>query len=172
MKLLSTLFLTFVTIAVFAGQTFVSEKAGFQITFPTDYDEEVDETDNMTSLSVTCITGDMMYFVSAFIYKEEIPKEQYATKIAEGIIITADSFNSKFKKKKLTVWDVSDEIKGLSNVIKGKLYNESGKMKIYGMMNICMANNIEYRVSAFSTKKRNFDESTFQTYLNSFKVLN
>ncbi|MEX1002830.1 MAG: hypothetical protein WDZ35_12000 [Crocinitomicaceae bacterium] len=171
MRLL-TLFFLLLPFTGVCSETYINKEARFKVTFPAEYDEQTERAEGMTSVSVSCIYRGMMFFVSAFIYDEIIPKDQYATKIAEGIIITADSFNSKFKKRKLEGWTVDNQYPGLSNPIKGKLENPQGKkMKIIGAMNICMAHNIEFRISAFSSKKKDYEEDVVEDYVNSFSIL-
>lgn len=156
----------------FAGKTYKNEDAKFKITFPTEYEEEVDEGDGMTVVSLSATYNNMILLVSAFIYDEVIPEDEYALKVAEGIIITADAFNSKFKAKKCVHWDGGGDNPGLVNAIKGKVPDGSGgKFKFMGNIYITMAYGIEYRITALSTSKKGFDPAVEAAFVNSFKLL-
>jgi hypothetical protein len=156
----------------FAGETYSSDEAKFKITFPTSYDSDTEQQDGMTVVSLSCTYQSMILLVSAFIYDEVIPEDEYAVKVAEGIIVTADAFNSKFNEKKCVRWNGGGSNPGLMNPIKGKVSNGSGgSFKFFGNIYICMAYGIEYRISALSTSKKGFDTGIESAFVNSFKLM-
>jgi hypothetical protein len=156
----------------FAGETYSNEDAKFKITFPASYDAETEQQDGMTVVSLSCTYNSMILLVSAFIYDEVIPEDEYAVQVAEGIIVTADAFSSKFNEKKCVRWNGGGSNPGLKNPIKGKVANGSGgTFKFFGNIYITMAYGIEYRISALSTSKKGYDESIEKTFINSFKLL-
>lgn len=156
----------------FAGETYTSEEAKFKITFPTDFSADTEKEEDMTVVSLSCTYQGMILLVSAFIYDEVIPEDEYALKVAEGIIITADAFNSKFNEKKCIHWDGGGDNPGLQNAIKGKVPDGSGgKFKFFGNIYICMAYGIEYRITALSTSKKGYDAGIESRFINSFSLM-
>jgi hypothetical protein len=158
--------------SVIAGRTYENEDARFKITFPGAFDAEVEEKDGMIVVSLSASFNDMILLVSAFVYEEVIPEDEYALKVAEGVIITADAFNSKFKEKKCVHWDGGGNNPGLVNPIKGKIPDGAGgKYTFFGNIYITMAYGIEYRITALSTSKKGFDTSIETAFINSFRLL-
>lgn len=156
----------------FAGETYTNEDAKFSITFPTSYDASSEKQDGMTVISLSCTYKSMILLVSAFVYDDVIPEDEFAIKVAEGIIITADAFNSKFNEKKCVRWNGGGKNPGLQNPIKGKVSNGSGgTFKFFGNIYITMAYGIEYRISALSTSKKGYDAGIESAFVNSFKLM-
>lgn len=154
------------------GNTYTSKDAKFKISFPTDYEAETERGSGMTVVSLSCTYKGMILLCSAFIYDEVIPEDEYAMKVAEGIIITADAFNSKFKEKKCVHWNGGGDNPGLQNPIKGKVEDgQGGKFKFFGNIYITMAYGIEYRITALSTSKKAYDEDIESEFVNSFKLM-
>ncbi|MCB9223537.1 MAG: hypothetical protein R2780_04780 [Crocinitomicaceae bacterium] len=156
----------------FAGETYTNEDAKFKITFPSSYDVSSDQQDGVTVLSLSATYQSMILLVSVFVYEEVVPEDEYAVKVAEGIITTADAFNSKFNEKKCVRWNGGGSNPGLKNAIKGKVSNGSGgSFNFFGNIYITMAYGIEYRISALSTSKKGFDAGIESAFVNSFKLL-
>ncbi|UKN02970.1 hypothetical protein K6119_05505 [Paracrocinitomix mangrovi] len=171
-KVILSLVLLLSTAIVNGQEKFKSDTAHFQIEFPTNYDDKLDAEDDMTVVTATCTYKGMIIMLSAFIYKEKIPTDDYAMKIAEGIIVTADAFNSKFDPKKCIPWEIEGGYAGLQNPIKGKVKDGQGKkVKFFGNIYITIINGIEYRLSIFSGSKSSFDKEVERKYIQSFKVL-
>lgn len=153
-------------------ETFSSEEAKFKITFPDEFESKVTEEEGMTVVSLSCTYQNMIFLCSAFIYDEVIPKDEYALKISEGIVVTADAFNSKIKQKKCVHWNGAGNDLGIKNRIKGKVANgEKGKFKFYGNIYITMAYGIEYRITALSISKQGFDPELEAKFVDSFQLL-
>lgn len=157
---------------MFARETYTSEEAKFKITFPTDFEVDEEQQDGMKVISLSCTYQSMILLVSAFVYDEVIPEDEYALKVAEGILVTADAFNSKFVKKKCVPWEPETDVPGLVNPIKGKVEDGTGgKFKFFGNIYICMAYGIEYRITSLSTSKKGFDAGIDARFINSFGLL-
>ena len=156
----------------FAGETYSDEAAKFKITFPTEYEASTEDGDGMKIISLSCTYQSMILLVSAFVYDEVIPEDDYAPKVAEGIIYTADAFNSKLVQKKCVHWSGGGDAPGLKNPIKGKVADGSGgSFTFFGNIYICMFYGIEYRVTALSTSKKGFDAGIEAKFVNSFKLM-
>jgi hypothetical protein len=155
----------------FSSETYENQEAKFKITFPTEYDVEKEAKEDMTVISLSATYDSMILLVSAFIYDDVIPEDEYGTKEAEAIVYTADAFNSKFKLKAVKSWSVGSEV-GLVNPIKGKVPDGSGgKITFIGNIYVIMAGGVEFRITALATSKKGFSTSIESRFVNSFKLL-
>lgn len=165
--LMAALFLLFANPSI-SKEVYDSETGKFSITFPDVFEADEHREDNMNVISITCTYKSMILVVSVFVYDEIIPEDEYATTAAEGIVVTADAFGSKFKEKKVEVWEADEGAIGFQNPIKGKLSDgQGGKIKVFGNIYIVVHNNIEYRLTCLSDNKKTFDEGIEGRFINS-----
>ncbi|MBD3637070.1 MAG: hypothetical protein HUJ25_06955 [Crocinitomicaceae bacterium] len=155
------------------GETYSNSEAGIEVTFPTFYEEASKEKEDKTIISLNCTYRNMIFLVSVFLFDDPIPEDEYAVKVAEDIVLTADALKSKFKKKKLEPWSASGaENYGLKNRIKGKVPESNGGFsKCYGYNYITISGGIEYRFTILTSRKSSFDKEIATNFINSVKLL-
>jgi hypothetical protein len=169
MKLIGIVILVLCTQYTGAQETYSNDVYGFKITFPADYEVELEDHEKMDVISLSSTHGNMILLTSLFDYKEDIASSELNWKEVEALGLTADAFNSKFLPKKIQTWVVG-KYEGKVNTIKGKVTAKSGKkMKFYGRMYVlCIKDGIEFRITILANSKKNFDEAIAKKFVDSF----
>jgi len=155
----------------FSQEKYSNDVYGFSIDFPDYFDEKDEERKGMDVISLNCYYNSMIFLASCFDYKAEIPEDELNLKEVEALAITSDSFNSKFKAKKIAHWKVGS-YEGLMTPIKGKVKDKNGKkMNFYGYMYaLAIKDGVEYRLTILAPNKKVFNEKKSTAFINSFKI--
>lgn len=162
----TTLALTlFVGSLSFAGETYESEQARFRVTFPGEYEVETETEDGTTTISLSCVYGNAIILGNAYIYEEDIPEEDNDLSEAEATLRVCNAFGTKWKGKKLFVWQVGDD-HGFGHPLQTKLDGT----KYYGNYYVYIKGNIQYQFTYFANTKK-YDTSVESRFINSFSVL-
>ncbi|MFT4603091.1 MAG: hypothetical protein ACI857_003278 [Arenicella sp.] len=154
-----------------AQEKYSNDVYGFQLVFPDDFVNKTEDREKMDVISLNCYHNSMIFLASCFDYKKEIPNDELNLKEVEALALTADSFNSKFKAKKIGQWKVG-KYEGLSTPIKGKVKSADGKrMTFYGYMYaLAIKDGVEYRLTILAPSKKAFNETKAKAYVESFKI--
>ena len=151
----------------FAGETYESEEARFRITFPTDFEEEVEEEDGTTTISLSCVYGGMILIGTISIMEEAIPEDENSEAEASTLLAVASALGSKINKKfkSVSIWDMGEEI-GFINALKVKL----DKTKYIGNYYVIIVEDVEYQFTILAEKKA-YDTGVEARFINSFAFL-
>ena len=169
-KSISILAICISTIA-FSQDSYESDKYKLKVDFPNFYEEEESDKEGRHVVSLSSTYNDMILLASLFIYNEEIPEDEHNLKEIEALLITADAFNSKFKVKKIELWNVGT-VQGLRNPIKGKVRTDNGSsIKFYGCMYVLIYDgNKELRLTILSQNKKGYLKTVEQAFVSSVVV--
>lgn len=161
------LFLLFLILnsTTFAGETYTSIEGKCKITFPGEYEEEIDDDDDIKSYTVTGSMGGMIYMLIASVMEDTIEDEY--NDFTERIAFTAieEGFSTKIKSKKVLPFYVGNEM-GYHAFIKPKILG----MKYIGNYHVIIKDNIMYQFTALGLKKM-YDERAALKFINSFHLI-
>ncbi len=148
------------------AKQYTTEDYHCQISFPTDFEEEVDDSGDNTVVSVSATSGSMIYLLTIIKYKdiEEETKENNDVLELVKLITSCNSLGAKVKaKKNIFSFKVGEETGYYAGNIKAKL---SGS-KYIGNYYVIMKDDILYQFTALGLKK-GYNSSEASRFENSF----
>ena len=149
--------------SVYAGDTYESSEAKCSITFPGEYEAESNEEDGTKSITVTGVSGGMIYMLIATIYAEPIAEDENNLTEILQLMNFASNTEAKLKVKKIQKFTVGGE-QGYFGFIKPKL---NGK-KYQGNYYVVLKDNILYQFTGLGMKKQ-YDERAENKFADSFR---
>ncbi|MGV6862116.1 MAG: hypothetical protein ACWA41_10110 [Putridiphycobacter sp.] len=156
--------LSLILTSTLMANTYSSEEYNCQIKFPTEFEEEVKDGDETTTVTVSATKGGMIYMLTIIVYKEleDELKENNDVVEALRLLTSAENLGAKVKSKNIMTFNVSGE-KGFYANIKAKL---SGS-KYIGNYLVIMKDNILYQFTALGLKKE-YNQAEASRFESSF----
>jgi hypothetical protein len=171
-KRLIALALLLLSTSVYAGDTFKSTDAKCQITFPGKYDVETVKEVDLTTITVSCNQGGMIYMIIVSIRDENIAQDEEEADLVEILSLYnfALKLEAKLKSKKVFTFNVYNE-SGFYGYIKGKLdVGQKKKAKYEGNYYVITRKNIMYQFTALGAKNF-YEERSAINFSDSFNFM-
>lgn len=149
----------------FAGETYESEEAKFKITFPTEYEVETETEDGTTTISLSCVYGNMILLGHAYIFEDEVSEDDNDLTELTATINVCNAFETKWKDKNVFLWDVDGD-HGWGHPLKTKLAGD----KYYGNYYVIIQGNLQWQFTFFCNDKK-YDTSIENKFIDSFQIL-
>jgi len=149
--------------SAYAGDTYESSKAKCSINFPGDFEVEAKDGDGSKSITVTGITGSMIYMLLVTIYDKPVAEDENNLTEILQLMQFAKNTEAKLKVKKILKFTVGAE-QGYYAFIKPKL-NET---KYQGEYFVVIKDNILYQFTGLGQKKE-YDERAANKFADSFR---
>ena len=151
------------------AKQYSSDEYHCQINFPTDYEEEVNESTENKTISITAVSGSMIYLLTIIVYADEnvdedvLENNDYVELVK--LITSCSNLGAKIKAKKhIFSFNVGDEKGYYAKNIKAKLNGE----KYTGNYYVIMRDKILYQFTALGLKK-GYNDSQASRFENSFQ---
>jgi len=148
------------------AKQYSSEDYHCQITFPTDYEEEVNDSNDNKVVSVTATSGSMIYLLTIIKYKELEAETKENNDVLEilKLINSCTNIGAKIKaKKNIFSFKIGEEKGYYAANIKAKLNGS----KYIGNYYVIMKDDILYQFTALGLKK-GYNSSQANRFENSF----
>ena len=151
------------------AKQYTSEDYHCQISFPTDFEEDVDDSKDNTVITVSATSGSMIYMLTIIKFKEleEETKENNDVLEVVKLITCCNNLGAKVKAgKNIFSFNVGDEKGYYASNIKAKLNGD----KYVGNYFVIMKDDILYQFTALGLKK-GYNSSEASRFENSFNFM-